>query len=508
MNRAHDLTKAQAAGAASTPGGMGWALLASMTLACWSGPASAQHGEEADNMRLVGHNDLQGRSAYQPIIQEQNGRWIAYVGHHDGVAVNPLNGAVEENGTSIVDVTNPRRPVYLHHLPAEGMPDELGGSQMQQTCSGDELPAGEPGKYYLLRTDGNDGHEIWDVTDPSNPEFVVDVTSGLGQTHKNWWECDTGIAYLVADLTPEGFHTDRGMKIYDLSDPHNPVFIRNYVAPEARPDAPVPEREFSMHEATVMGNRVYVGYGTSSDGVCEILDRQKLLEGDPEPTEENLLFPLIGRVDMPDFMGCHTFWPLIGMDLPEYELFEEGTPRDFAVAVNEAGGNRCTQEMHQMVYFLDITDEAHPWPVSNYQVPESEGLFCDRGGRFGAHAMNWSFTDVFYRKLIAVSYFVAGARLVDVRDPFHPKEVGFYIPATTENTEELCAEIDGIEECSVSIHTNNVEVDDRGLVYLADRANTGLHIVELTGEARQLIDLPAGDEEEPVEDDAMVADLP
>jgi hypothetical protein len=39
----------------------------------------------------------------------------------------------------------------------------------------------------------------------------------------------------------------------------------------------------------------------------------------------------------------------------------------------------------------------------------------------------------------------------------------------------------------VAIQTNNVEVDERGFIYLADRANTGLHIVRLTGEARGII---------------------
>jgi hypothetical protein len=470
------------------------ALAAVVALTCGAGTAAAQNEEEAKNTRLVGHDDLQARSAYQPVIHKQGSRWIAYVGHHAGEAVNPLTGATERNGTSIVDVTNPRHPKYLHHLPAEGDPadPEDSGAQMVQICTGDQLPgAGDDGTVYLLRTNSNFAHEIWDVTDPAAPEFVVTIIEGLDGTHKNWWECDTGIAYLVAGLEAEGFHTGRGLKIYDLGDPHNPDFIRNYVAPEARPGAPVPEREFEIHEATVLGDRVYVGYGTSSDGVCEILDRQKLLEGNPEPTEENLLFPVIGRIDMPGFMGCHTFWPLLGVEIEEFELFEEGTPRDFAVAVNEASGNRCTQEMHQMVYFLDITDPEHPWPVSNYHVEEDEGDFCDRGGRFGAHSMNWSFTPVYYKKLIAVSYFVAGARVVDVRNPYHPKEVAFYIPATTENTEELCAVIDGVEECRVSIHTNNVEFDDRGLIYLADRANTGLHIVELKGEAREIADLPS-----------------
>ena len=39
---------------------------------------------EAKNMRLVGHNDLQARTAYQPTIDKQGNRYIAYIGHHGG----------------------------------------------------------------------------------------------------------------------------------------------------------------------------------------------------------------------------------------------------------------------------------------------------------------------------------------------------------------------------------------------------------------------------------------
>jgi len=38
----------------------------------------------------------------------------------------------------------------------------------------------------------------------------------------------------------------------------------------------------------------------------------------------------------------------------------------------------------------------------------------------------------------------------------------------------------------VAIQTNNVEVDDRGYIYIVDRANTGMHILEVTGAARRL----------------------
>jgi hypothetical protein len=85
----------------------------------------------------VGFNDLQGRSAYQPIIQQQDGRFIAYIGHHGGSAHNPLNGRIEPNGTSIVDVTDPQHPRYLHHVPgAVSGIGEAGGAQMVRPARG------------------------------------------------------------------------------------------------------------------------------------------------------------------------------------------------------------------------------------------------------------------------------------------------------------------------------------------------------------------------------------
>ena len=39
--------------------------------------AHVQPGSTAQNMTLLAHQDLQGRSAYQPVIKESHGRWIA-----------------------------------------------------------------------------------------------------------------------------------------------------------------------------------------------------------------------------------------------------------------------------------------------------------------------------------------------------------------------------------------------------------------------------------------------
>ena len=156
------------------------------------------------------------------------------------------------------------------------------------------------------------------------------------------------------------------------------------------------------------------------------------------------------------------------------------------VLVSESVANQC-QEARHVVFFVDITDEAHPWPVSTFQVRETDGGFCDRGGRFGPHGTQWAMGAPFYKRVQVFSWFNAGMRAVDVRNPFEPTEVGYYIPATTSHTAERCVTIDGVEHCKAAIQTNNVEVDDRGLVYLVDRANTGLHIVELTASAAAII---------------------
>ena len=189
-------------------------------------------------MELVGYNDLQGRSAYQPTIHHQGNRWIAYIGHHGGESMNTITGQMEDNGTSIVDVTDPKSPKYLAHIPGDPRipgPGETGGAQMARVCDGSELPRADKKKVFLLRTRGTASHEIWDVTDPAKPSRVTVVESGLRDTHKSWWECDTGMAYLVSGAP--GWRTKRMGQVYDLGDPSEPQLIRDFGLPGQQPGA-------------------------------------------------------------------------------------------------------------------------------------------------------------------------------------------------------------------------------------------------------------------------------
>jgi hypothetical protein len=275
-------------------------------------------------------------------------------------------------------------------------------------------------------------------------------------------------------------------KIYDLGDPARPVFIRDFGLAGQEPGSTGPVTVAQgVHGPIVLGNRVYFAYGTSADGVLQIVDRQKLLTGPKAPAAANLDAPEISRLYMSPNWGGHTAFPVLGVPIADWAPNTRERVRDFVVLVSEAIANECRESRHAS-FLVDITTVTRPFSVATFQVPESKGGFCRRGGRFGPHSSNESFAPIFYRKLVFIAYFNGGVRAVDIRDPYAPREAAFYIPATTERTAERCV-TNGTRSCKVAIQTNNVEADDRGFVYLADRAGTGLHIVRLTGDAARII---------------------
>jgi len=265
-----------------------------------------------------------------------------------------------------------------------------------------------------------------------------------------------------------GWRTSRMTQIYDLGDPAKPVFIRNFGLPGHQPGAsgPVPTELHGPISTGPKGNRVYFGYGTSSYGILQIVDRKKLLQGPKEPTTENLLYPQVGRLDLGPDAGAHTAFPLLGMGGAGEKS------RDYVVVTAESLADAC-REPRQKAWFVDLGDEARPKIAANWTVDEASGNFCARSGRFGTHSSNESFAPVYYRRVVFFAHFNAGVRAVDVRDPLHPREAAYYVPASNANA-------------GGAILTNNVEVDDRGYVYITDRAGNGLHTLELTGAARAI----------------------
>lgn len=145
------------------------------------------------------------------------------------------------------------------------------------------------------------------------------------------------------------------------------------------------------------------------------------------------------------------------------------TQRDFVAVVNEALSEGCGGTQ-QKVWMIDVTDEAKPVVASTWAFDPKPGNFCARPGRIGAHASQESFSDIYYRRILFIAHFNAGVRALDIRDPYKPREIAYYVP----------------EGRGRAVTTNNVEVDDRGYIYIVDRHGLGMHILRLAGEARRV----------------------
>ena len=400
----------------------------------------SQSGEQKD-MRRVGHVDLQGRPSYQPnVIVYPDGRTIGFAGTHGGNRPNPLNGGVvEENGTMIIDVTNPARPVEKFHIP---VPVAGGQAQMARMCLGSDLPGGMSGHVYLLRNvqgSAASGYEAWDVTDVTHP-VLVGAMRGIRNTHKLWWECTSGIAYMPGSLDAPApiWRQAQSMVIADWSDPTHPLYVRTFGLPGGQPSdpdntGPVPT---SLHGAIstfdhpkagqplargagpddVIGNRIYAALGVGDDGVMQILARKKLLPpslggtwtGDPDrPTEPDLLAPQAGILYMSPDQGGHTSMPVFGLAPASYGDFTEFKTRDIVVVTSEATSNLCKEAPH-WGFLVDVTVENSktappgtrveqnmwqgPMVLSTMPVDSRAGAkfprgdYCDRGARFGVHS--------------------------------------------------------------------------------------------------------------------------
>jgi len=98
--------------------------------------------------------------------------------------------------------------------------------------------------------------------------------------------------------------------------------------------------------------------------------------------------------------------------------------------------------------------------------------FAGRGGRFGAHNLHenepfaWSWQD---EDVVFGTFFNAGVRAYDVRNPFQPVEVAAFVPPAPPGSRAGAAQI------------NDVYVASDGIVYAVDRGGGGLYVLQFEG---------------------------
>jgi hypothetical protein len=382
---------------------------------------------EARGLRFVGHSDLGGFGDGSQVIRRGDYLYVAHM---------------RRAGTTILDVADPTRPeVVWQSMPPPNTHThkvQLGDGLMIVNCEQmPTAPEGHPGRAPAASGPHQAGIQLYDVaTDPARPRPLGSLDVGGKGVHRHWY---TGGRYAYLCGAAAGFR-ERMLTIADLADPRAPTVVGRWWLPglwEAGGEQPTwPEGAVhGMHHPTIHAGRAYGGFLDAGLGILDVSD----------PAAPRLVSQLT-------FPGPEGGFVHTAMLLPGRQL----------LAVTQEQIVPDCQGPPRYARLVDASDERHLRPLS--VLPEPQGDFCRRGGRFGPHNLHerrpggW-----FDESRLYVTYFNAGLRVYDIADAAHPREVGAYVPAAPP----------GQPACQV----NDVFCDGQ-LVYISDRLNGGVWILE------------------------------
>lgn len=141
------------------------------------------------------------------------------------------------------------------------------------------------------------------------------------------------------------------------------------------------------------------------------------------------------------------------------------------LAITDESVHDHAADYPKLLWFADASHERSPLIISSAPMPPV-AEFAARGGRFGAHNLHeneplpwsWQSEDVVFG-----SFFNAGVRAYDVRDPFQPKLAAAFVPPAPPGSP------------SGAIQINDVYVGSDGIVYAVDRNGGGLYLLQYEG---------------------------
>jgi hypothetical protein len=334
------------------------------------------------------------------------------------------------DGTSVVDVSDPAKP---RELATVTIPKGIHSHKVRavngvMVVNREAVPSNRPGPDF---TGGGLG--IFDVSNPRAPREVCFWRCGGAGVHR--FTFDGRYAYISPEM--DGYVGNIAM-ILDLTDPAHPKEVGRWWMPgqwTAGGETPTWEgRAHRCHHPIRLGNRLYTSYWHGGFVILDIDDMTK-----PK---------LVSHLDWsPPFpWPTHTAlpvpFPIKGRRIMVVADEDVAKPKDAGAA---------------FLWMVDITDEQHPMPFASFQVPEAEGP--SQPDKTGCHQP----VEQVRGTEIPVAWFAQGLRVVDIADPHAPREVASYLPDVPAGEKRVCS--------------NDVFVDDRGLIYLIDRGR-GLHILE------------------------------
>jgi hypothetical protein len=293
----------------------------------------------------------------------------------------------------------------------------------------------------------NGGFKIYDVSQPAQPKLICyHKTGGIG-VHR--FDMDERCAYISTEMPG---YVGNILVIYDLRDPRKPHEVSRWWMPGqhmAGGETPAwSGRRHRLHHALRFGDEMWASCWHAGFRVVDVSDlaRPKTAGGYnyhplfPEPT--------------------HTVMPVpgaIGGRRIALAIDEE----DQAQNASEEAARRGRP--HACLLTFDVTDVADIKPLGQFQVSELDSPFSrTSGSRFGAH----QFCERMSGTLVHAVWFAGGLRIIDVADPRSPREVGHFIPQPVASRP--------------APQSNDVALDDRGLIYAVDR-HVGFDVLEFAG---------------------------
>jgi hypothetical protein len=379
--------------------------------------------QASSNIRHLSRTELPGGG--QIVIQGHH----AYVGHQNG-----------PEGTTILDVSDPRKPKIVSRLM---VPNELTHTHKVRVVGDLMVTNSEHQPGSGRRNEFVDaGFRIYDIADPAKPRLVTFVqTFGKG-VHR--FDLDESYAYISTEV--EGF-VGNILVIYDIRHPSRPVEVSRWWMHGQNVGGGEPPHpkgtEHRLHHAMRSGDEMYAGCWASGVAIIDVSDI-----GQPRTLSHH-------HYDPPRPEPTHTFlkvpFPING--------------RTIAVSTEEERPQRGPDagKPHAAFRTWDVTDPTKPHPLYTYEVPDDASPYHGRKFRFGAHQLR---EHVDKDGLVYVTWFGAGLRIIDINDPSHPREKGYIIPKPGDGQKAPL--------------TNDVAMDERGLIYFTDKAR-GLDVVEFQG---------------------------
>ncbi len=405
--------------------------------------------ESAHRMRGVGHTTLGGRG---DALQVMVNRGHAYVGHFLSA------------GVTVVDVRDPRRPEPVNFLPVHPrcwsihlqthgdlllVIEEFNFKAVvsQQEYYAHSIQGLDSAKFGTRGLDYSAGMRVYDLSDPARPRAIgFFEVQGLG-LHRIWW---VGGRYAYASAMLDGF-ADHILIIIDMSDPTRPVEAGRWWMPgmwaaggEERRAGP---GRVALHHAVVHDT---TAYGCWRDGGLTLLDVA-------DPTAPRLI---AHRNWSPPFGGgTHSALPL---------------PRRGLLVVADEAVLDVHEEPRKPIWMFDIRCPDNPVSIATFPVPSDQD-YAAKGGHFGPHNLHENRPGSFVSEdLVFATYQNAGVRAYDLRDPFRPQEVGWWVPPPPQRWMEPR------RGRAKVIHTGDLYADSDGLLYVSDY-DAGLYIVQWEG---------------------------